>query len=131
MQPNDILTLTAFLNALSKLDGPLPEDIQVQLNAIGKTLEADPTNIGNLDIIAESYEPLDTAYQEELTHLKQEAGIRNKGLPPLPLPKESNKELTNSAIARFNANDSVADAKTKPNFINQIWQSFKGSNENA
>ncbi len=131
MQPNDILILTAFLNALSKLDGPLPEDIQFQLNAIAKTLEADPTTIDNLDIIAESYEPLDAAYQEELTRLKQEAGIRNKGLPPLPLPKKPNNELTNSAIDTFNANDSVAAAKNKPNLVKQIWQSLKGSNENA
>lgn len=131
MQPSDILTLTAFLNALTKLDEPLPADIQVQLNAIAKNLEADPTNLDNLDIIAESYAPLDAAYQEELTHLKQEAGIRNKGLPPQPLPKEPNNELTNSAIDTLNANDSVAAAKTKPNLVKRIWQSLKGSNENA
>jgi len=131
MQPSDILTLTAFLNALTKLDEPLPADIQAQLNVIAKNLEADPTNIDNLDIIAESYAPLDAVYQEELTHLKQEAGIRNKGLPPQPLPKEPNNELTNSAIDTFNANDSVAAAKTKPNLIKQIWQSLNGSNENA
>lgn len=131
MQPSDILTLTAFLNALTKLDEPLPAAIQDELNAIAKTLKADPTKLDNLDNLAESYPPLDAAYQEELTQLKQEAGIRNKGLPPLPLPQEPNNELTNSAIDTFSANDSVAAAKTKPNLVKQIWQSLKGSNENA
>ncbi len=126
MQPNDIISLSAFLNALSKLDEPLPPDIQTQLNAIAKNLEADPTNIGNLDSIAESYEPLDIAYQEELTILKKEAGMRNKGLPPLPLPKESTSELTNSAIDTFSATNSVDAAK--PNLLQRMWQSIKGSN---
>lgn len=127
MQPNDIITLTAFLNALTKLDEPLPADIQSQLNAIAKNLEVDPNNIGNLDLIAESYEPLDTAYQEELVILKQEAGVRSKGLPPLPLPKEPTNELTNSAIDTFSANNSVEKAKAKPNPLKRIWQSIQGS----
>ena len=127
MQPNDIISLRAFLKALSKLDAPLPPDIQNQLNAIAKNLETNPTQLPNLDIIAESYEPLDTAYQEELTILTQEAGIRSKGLPPLPLPKESNQELTNAAIDTFSADDSVKSSKKQPNLIKRVWQSIKGS----
>ncbi|BAY47737.1 hypothetical protein SAMD00079811_53560 [Scytonema sp. HK-05] len=126
MQPNDIISVTAFQNALAKLNQSLPADIQKQLHAIAQDLKADPTNIGNLDIIAESYPPLDEVYQKELTTLKKEAGQRNKGLPPLPLPKESNKELTNSAIDTFSADDSVTAAKAKPNLLKRLWQSIPG-----
>lgn len=126
MQPNDIISVTAFLNALAELNQSLPTDIQEQLHAIAQDLKTDPTNIGNLDIIAESYPPLDEAYQKELTTLKKEAGQRNKGLPPLPLPKESNKELTNSAIDTFSADDSVTAAQAKPNLLQRLWQSIPG-----
>jgi hypothetical protein len=127
MKPSDILAITAFLNALTKLHQPLPADIQIQLNEIANNLKSDPSNLGNLDIIAESYEPLDEAYQEELTILKQEAGNRNKGLPPLPLSRDSNKELTNSVIDTFSAKDSVDAAKAKPNLLQRIWQFIPGS----
>jgi hypothetical protein len=126
MQPNDIISVTAFQNALAKLNQSLPADIQKQLHAIAQNLKTDPTNIGNLDIIAESYPPLDEAYQKELTTLKKEAGQRNKGLPPLPLPKESNQELTNSAIDTFSADDSVTAAKAKPNLLKRLWQFIPG-----
>ncbi|MBW4592812.1 MAG: hypothetical protein KME46_07790 [Brasilonema angustatum HA4187-MV1] len=127
MQPNDIISITAFLNALAKLNESLPADIQKQLHAIAKNLQANPTNIGNLDSIAESYPPLDEAYQQELTALKKEAGIRSKGLPPLPLPKDPNQELTNSVIDTFGAEDSVAAAKAKQNLFQRLWQLISGS----
>ena len=98
MKPNDIITLTAFLTALNQLDEPLPANIQAKLNEIGKALAADPTNLGNLDGVAESYQPLDTVYQEELATLDSEVGERNKALRPLPIPSEATKELTNTAI---------------------------------
>jgi len=126
MQPNDIISVTAFQNALAKLNESLPAHIQEQLNAIAQNLKADPTNIGNLDIIAESYPPLDEVYQKELTTLKKEAGQRNKGLPPLPLPKESNQELTNSTIDTFSDDDSVTAAKAKPNLLKRLWQFLPG-----
>ena len=69
MKPNDIITLTAFLAALAQLDESLPENIQTQLNEIGKALAANPKEIGNLDVIAESYPPLDSVYQKELAAL--------------------------------------------------------------
>jgi hypothetical protein len=130
MQPNDEITLTAFLSALSKLNQPLPADVQTQLNEIGKALAADPTNLGNLDIIAESYEPLDTVYQQERTALQQEAERNTKGLPPLPLPKEQTKELINTAIDTYSSNDSVAaiQKQTKQNILKNIWKSIRGSN---
>ncbi|ARV58221.1 hypothetical protein BZZ01_05860 [Nostocales cyanobacterium HT-58-2] len=117
----------AFHNALAKLNESLPKDIQKQLQAIAQDLKANPSNIRNLDIIAESYPPLDEVYQKELTTLKKEAGQRNKGFPPLPLPKESNQELTNSVIDTFSADDSVAAAKAKPNLLKRLWQFISGS----
>lgn len=124
MQLNDILHLTAFLNALPQLDESLPPEIQTQLNQIAETLKTDPTTI-NIDIIAENYPPLDKGYQTELTKLKQNAGERNKGLPPLPLPQEATSEITNAAINTFSAKDSVTAAKTQPNFLQRIWQKIK------
>lgn len=128
MKPNDIITLTAFLAALAQLDESLPENIQTGLNEIGKALAANPTDIGNLDAIAESYPPLDSVYQKELAALQKEVGERNKGLPPLPLPNEPTKELTNTAIDTFSANDSVDAAKQPTKQIWQrIWQFITGS----
>lgn len=128
MKPNDIITLTAFLAALKQLNEPLPDDIQIQLHAIGKALEADSTNIGNLDAIAESYPPLDAVYQKELAALEKDVGERNKGLPPLPLPTEPTRELTNTAIDTFTADDSVVTAKQAVNqsFLKRIWQLITG-----
>ncbi|MUG92358.1 hypothetical protein F7734_07780 [Scytonema sp. UIC 10036] len=128
MKPNDIITLTAFLTALNQLDEPLPANIQGKLNEIGKALAADPTNLGNLDAIAESYEPLDKAYQEELAVLESEVGERNKALPLLPLPSEPSKELTNTAIDTFSSNNSVSTAQqaANPTILKRIWQSITG-----
>ena len=130
MKPNDIITLTAFLTALNQLDEPLPANIQAKLNEIGKALAADPTNLGNLDVLAESYEPLDTVYHEELaTFDSDKVGERNKALPPLPIPSEPTEELTNTAIDTFTSDDSVSTAKqaAKPSSLKRIWQSITGS----
>ncbi|MBL1203581.1 MAG: hypothetical protein FWK04_32060 [Nostoc sp. GBBB01] len=128
MKPNDIITLTAFLSALTQLDEPLPNNIQVQLNEISKALIDNPDNIGNLDAIAESYPFLDKIYQTELAKLEN-IGERNKGLPPLPLPTEPTRELTNAAINTFSNHNSVSAAKqvVKPNLLQRLrdfihWQ---------
>ena len=126
MNDNDTQNLTALLNALKKLNKPLPPDIQSQINQIGETLKTDPTNI-NIDTIAEDYPPLDEVYQDELTNLEKHAGERNKGLPPLPLTQETTTELTNAAINTFTAKDSVTAAKTQPNILQKIWQLIKKS----
>jgi cob(I)alamin adenosyltransferase len=107
----------------------LPANIQAKLNEIGQALAVDPTNLGNLDAIAESYEPLDTVYQEELAALESEVGERNKNEPPLPLPNLPSKELANAAINSFSSDDSVFTAKqaAKPSILKQIWQSITGS----
>ncbi len=128
MKPNDIISLIAFLAALNQLDESLPDSIQIQLHTIGKALKVDSTNIGNLDMIAESYLPLDKIYQKELAVLEKEIGERNKGLPPLPLPNTPTKELTNAAIDTFTADDSVVTANQVVNqsFLERIWQIVTG-----
>ena len=126
MKPNQTIQTIAFLNALKQLNESLPPDIQTQLNEIAETLKTDPTNI-NIDIIAENYPILDNAYQDQQTILTQNAGERNKGLPPLPLPQEVTSEITNAAINTFTAKDSVAAAKTQPNLLQKIWSFIKNT----
>ena len=79
--------------------------------------------------IAESYEPLDTVYQEELAALESEVGERNKAESPLPLPIVPSRELANTAIETFSSDDSVFTAKqaAKPSILKRIWQSITGS----
>ncbi|MGJ5633096.1 hypothetical protein [Nostoc sp. CALU 1950] len=131
MKPNNIITLTAFLTALTQLDEPLPENIQTQLNDISKTLKDNPDNIGNLDAIAESYPPLDKVYQIELIRIEK-TGERTKGLRPLPLPTEPTAELTNAAFNAFSNNNSVAAAKiaVQPNLLQRVRDFINGRIEN-
>lgn len=128
MNANDQRLLTACLNALAQLDNPLPPDVQSEFHELAEIMKANPDTIGNLDNIAGDYPPLNELYQAEQERLDQNAGIRNKGLPPLPLPNEPTQELTNSAIDIFNASDSVAKAKAKnnPNLLQRIWQAIRG-----
>jgi hypothetical protein len=131
MQPNDIITLKAFLAALSQMEQPLPADIQTQLNEIGKTLATNLTNLDNLDALAKSYHPLKSIYIQERIALREDAAERSKGLPPCPLIHKPTEELINLAIDTFSADDSVAaiqkDTPAK-NPLKRIWQSIRGSN---
>ncbi|OUL29959.1 hypothetical protein BV378_04910 [Nostoc sp. RF31YmG] len=133
MKPNDLITLTAFITALTKLDEPLPNNIQIQLNDIGKLLTHDANNIGNLDKIAESYPPLDNIYQAELAEIDRNIGERSKGLEPLPLPEEPTKELTNAAINAFSNDDSVSAAKqaVTPNLLQKLRNFIIGKTANG
>ncbi|MBG1269279.1 hypothetical protein [Nostoc sp. WHI] len=128
MKPNNIITLTAFLTALTQLDEPLPNNIQTQLNDISKALIIDQNNIGNLDAIAASYLPLDKVYQTELATIDKNVGERTKGLKPLPLPTEPTRELTNAAINVFSNNNSVSAAKkaVEPNFLERVRDYING-----
>ncbi|MEH2113284.1 hypothetical protein [Nostoc sp.] len=131
MKPNNIITLTAFLTALTQLDEPLPDNIQTQLNDISKAPIADPDNIGKLDAIAESYPPLNKVYQTELARIEK-TGERTKGLPPLPLPTEPTAELTNAAFNAFSNNNSVSAAKiaVEPNLLQRVRDFIHGRTVN-
>jgi hypothetical protein len=130
MNPSDLNTLKAVLSALSQLPEALPTDIQTKLHEIGKNLDLNPNNIGDLATIAKSYEPLKQLYQKELTALLETAGERSKGFDLKPLSELPTPELTNAAIETFNAEDSVAAAKdiTKPSYLKRIWKSIRGKN---
>ncbi|HLO89402.1 MAG TPA: hypothetical protein VK203_30945 [Nostocaceae cyanobacterium] len=119
--------------ALRKLDQPLPPDIQSQLNEVGKSLQADPNNIGNLDIIAEKYPPLDEYYQEALAEIESYTIYRNKGGEPDPLPTEPTKELTNAAINSFSSSNSVDTAKevVKPTLLSKVVEVIIGRKTNG
>jgi len=127
MDASDQRLLTACLNALAQLDDPLPPDVQSKFHDLAERMKANPDTIGNLDIIVEDYPPLNELYQAEQRRLDQNVGIRNKGLPPLPLSNQPTQELTNFAIDAFNASDSVTQAKTKnrPNLLQRIWQAIR------
>lgn len=134
MKPNDINNLTAFLIALRELNHPLPENIQTQLNEIGKSLQNNPHYIDelNLDPLAESYPPLDEIYQNELKKLDLDIRERSKGLPPDPLPKNPTSELTNAAINTFNNHNSVfaAQENVNPNLLKRIRNYITGKQTN-
>ena len=133
MKPNNIITLTAFLTALQKLDNPLPTNLQTQLNEIGSHLTNNPDYINNLDTLAESYPPLDELYQTELAILDSEVGERSKGLEPDPLPTNPTNELTNAAINTFNSHNSVSTAKdnVNPNILKKIRNFIIGKQTNG
>ena len=128
MTPNDLIISTAFLSALAQLDESLPVNIQIQLNEIGKALSNDPGSVSRLDVLAESYRPLDIFYQRELARLEQNVGERNKNLPPLPLPTQPTAELTNMVIATLNSNDSVSTVKESEKLtgLKRIWRAIMG-----
>ncbi|MDJ0617154.1 MAG: hypothetical protein QNJ63_10485 [Calothrix sp. MO_192.B10] len=133
MKPNNVIALAAFLTALQQLDNSLPENIQRQLNEIGKSLTKDPDDIDDLDIIAEIYAPLEPLYQKELANLYSGVGERSKGLEPDPLPTNPTNELTNTAINTFNSPDSVSAAKknVNPNLLKRIRNFIIGKQTNG
>jgi hypothetical protein len=114
MKPTDIIILQAFLKALPQLDKPLPIETQNQLNQFGSSLTFNSTNIGKLDIIAKTYQPLDEVYQTELESLVATGAEKSRGIENLPLPENPNSntpEIINTARNVFNDKDSVAAAK--------------------
>ncbi|MDJ0733099.1 MAG: hypothetical protein QNJ47_03285 [Nostocaceae cyanobacterium] len=130
MKPTDRIILTAFLTALQKLDEPLPNYIQLQLNQIGESLKVNPNNIGNLDLIAKSHPPLNILYQQEFTVLRQKTTER--GSKPLSLPNDPTPELTNATINTFSNKNSVSAAQenVKPNLLQRMKNFIAGGNAN-
>jgi hypothetical protein len=133
MTPNEIITLTAFLTALTKLDTSLPGNIQIQLKDISTNITTNSNNINKLDKIAESYPPLYQIYQQERIIIFKTTGERSKGLEPEPLSNEPTKELTNAAINTFSNPDSVATAKqvVKSNVLERVREFITGKKTNG
>lgn len=132
MTPNEIITLTAFLTALTKLDTSLPENIQIQLKDISTDITTNSNNITKLDQIAENYPPLYQIYRQERITIFKTTGERSKGLEPEPLSNEPTKELTNVAINTFSNPDSVAAAKqvVNSNVLERVRSFITGKKTN-
>lgn len=133
MKSTDIIILQAFFNSLYQLNESLPVEIQNQLNQFGSSLTANSTNIGELDTIAKSYEPLNVVYQTELTSLVKTGAEKNKGTgnaPPEEKPNQNTPEIINTARDIFNDKDSVAAAKKSKqpqNILQRIGNLFTGN----
>ncbi|MGB3238540.1 MAG: hypothetical protein WBB29_09605 [Geitlerinemataceae cyanobacterium] len=113
MNPSDEVTLKAFVTALNQLNEPLPPNVQIHLNEVGKQIEKNPNSIAYLEAIAPQYPSLNTAYTNARTSLQTDANEGNKGKtdPMPPLPEEPSNQQMNRAIAIFQAKDSVEAAK--------------------
>ena len=75
MNDLELLTLEAFLAALANQVDPLPEAIQQRLQVIAENLEQ---HVDELDGLAETYQPLETAYQSQRLMLQRQGGQRQK-----------------------------------------------------
>ena len=102
----EALTLEAFLAALAKQSDPLPDEIQRRLQTIGNNLEQ---NIEELDVLAESYPPLEAAYEAEYMALQRQGGQRQKFLSQTrgDSPLQDAENLLNVAKAVLRSNNSV------------------------
>jgi hypothetical protein len=60
LNPFDTIIVTAFIQALAKLEAPLPHDLQAQLHQIGTTF---PAQADQLHSLADQHPPLRDAYQ--------------------------------------------------------------------
>jgi hypothetical protein len=102
MNDLEILTLEAFLAALAKQSAPLPHEIQQRLQTISENLEQ---HVDELDALAETYPPLDVAYQSERLALQRQGGQRQK-LLNAPTGNGTNS-LPRVAKAIFRSDNSV------------------------
>ena len=119
MNDLEILTLEAFLAALAKQSAPLPNEIQQRLQAIGENLEQ---HVDDLDALAETYPPLDVAYQSERLALQRQGGQRQKflnapnGNDVEVLPRVA-KAIFRSADSVLTTQDFVRPAKDHPELV--------------
>jgi len=100
MLENQIITLKAFLIALTQLDAPLPKQQQTRLQEIAENVVE---NLGKLDAIAESYPQLETLYQKAGIALHDNARERNKaGFPKIDhIAEQQSTETSNAIVANI------------------------------
>ncbi|NEQ99734.1 MAG: hypothetical protein F6K30_24035, partial [Cyanothece sp. SIO2G6] len=79
MNHEDTITLNAFLTALSRLETPLPVELQEQLNAIAQDF---PDSIRKLPRLVDQYEPLEEQYDIALDAIAAHEGERFKFAAP-------------------------------------------------
>lgn len=92
MKPTDISELRVFIFALSRLDTPLPDEIQKQINQTNI-----PSDVPRLYDIAMNYPPLASIYKPIQESLDEILEIRSKGIDciPQPQPENLNAEIEN------------------------------------
>lgn len=73
MEYKDTITLNAFLTAATRLEHPLPIDLQHHLNEIAEQF---PDSIYELHEIAEQYEPLNREYITALQDVPSVGGLK-------------------------------------------------------
>lgn len=79
MKDSDLLILYAFLFALAQQESPLPESVQHQVRAIGRSLE---NQVEALDRLAEATPSLTVFYQQAYKLLSNDMPERAKGPRP-------------------------------------------------
>jgi hypothetical protein len=94
MQPLETAKLKVFILALSRLEAPLPETVQNQINTINI-----PADIGKLRAIAESDPLFAASYKQVSDSFNKITRIRSKGLADVPesINNSSNIEIDNSS----------------------------------
>jgi hypothetical protein len=94
--PTQVSEVKAFLFALYKLDSPLPESVQSEINQINIS-----TDIDKLYNIANSHPPLKELYEQVLDILDTRAEVRSKGIDEIPeyKPEPFNTETENVSRA--------------------------------
>jgi hypothetical protein len=111
MDSLDKITLKAFIAALMRLDGSLPDPFQTQLNEIGKTF---PSDVFQLHTLAKSYSPLTQEYMDARLALQKDGGRFPMADAEFACSAQlSDEKIINFAIEVLNADDSVNLVKTK------------------
>lgn len=92
MKPTDISELRVFIFALSRLNTPLPDAVQKQINQTNI-----PSDVHRLYDIAMSYPPLASIYKPIQESLDEISEFRAKGIDciPQPQPENLNAEIEN------------------------------------
>jgi hypothetical protein len=109
MNSLDKITLKSFLAALIRQDNSLPDDLQKQVNEIGKTLSS---NISQLDALTERYSPLEQEYMDARCALQNDGErFRSSALDEKSSIDISDEKLVNFSFVVFTAEDSVTFAK--------------------
>ncbi|HEY9631896.1 MAG TPA: hypothetical protein V6D14_00730 [Coleofasciculaceae cyanobacterium] len=121
MDSLDTITLKAFLAALMRLDAPLPEDLQNQLNEIGKVF---PSDVSQLHTLAKNYSPLAQEYMDARLALQNDGErFRFAGSESTFLTQASDEKIINIGVEVFKADDSVnlvKKAATESSVLGQI-----------
>lgn len=122
MNSLDKLTLKSFLAALIRQDNSLPDDLQKQVNEIGKSLSSD---VSQLDVLTERYPPLEQEYMDARCAIQNDGErFRSSALEEYSSTEISDEQLMNFAFEVLTAEDSVSFAKKAYTESSKLRQLF-------